>query len=190
MVTPDPAYWATPGRLCNRHLVHVRLRNQSDLATCIRIAEMVHRIDGYPKYLPTDLQQFLASPDALSAWVAEENGDVVGHVALHQRSSDAVLALAAKALRQPADRLGVVARLLVAPEVRRKGIGRVLLATAAEEALRRGLWPILDVVTEHREAIRLYEKEGWIRAGQVTAKFGDGIELEEIVFLGPVPDAS
>jgi GNAT superfamily N-acetyltransferase len=175
----------TPDRLCNRVFVPVRIRTQIDLPSCVRIAEQVHRLDGYPKYLPTDLEQFLASPDALSAWVVEERGEVVGHVALHRRSSDAVLALASEVLHQPTHRLGVVARLLVAPAARRRGIGRLLLETAAGESQRRGLWPILDVVTEHLDAIRLYEQVGWIRAGQVTARFGDGNDLEEIVFLGP-----
>jgi len=176
--------------VCNRILMPVRVRADSDLSSCVRIAEEVHRLDGYPVYLPTDLRQFLASPDALSAWVAEEHGDILGHVALHQRSSDSVLALASEALHHPADQFGVIARLLVAPEARRKGIGRLLLDTAAVDSLRRGLWPILDVVTQHRGAIMLYEQAGWVRAGQVTTKFGDGNESEEVVFLGPRPTTS
>ena len=101
--------------LCNRNLMPVRVRADSDLSSCVRIAEEVHRLDGYPVYLPTDLRQFLASSDALSAWVAEEHGDILGHVALHQRSSDSVLALASETLHHPADQFGVIARLLVAP---------------------------------------------------------------------------
>ena len=40
----------------------VHVRTDSDLSSCVRIAEEVHRLDGYPVYLPTDLRQFLASP--------------------------------------------------------------------------------------------------------------------------------
>ena len=173
--------------LCHRILMPVRLRADSDLSSCVRIAEEVHRLDGYPVYRPADLRQFLASSDALAAWVAEEHGDIVGHVALHQRSSASVLALASGAVHHPADRFGVIARLLVAPAARRMGIGRLLLETATVDSLRRGLWPILDVVTQHRGAIMLYEQAGWVRAGQVTTKFGDGKEMEEFVFLGPRP---
>jgi GNAT superfamily N-acetyltransferase len=108
-------------------------------------------------------------------------------MALHQRSSDAVLTLASDTLNHPADGFGFVARLLVAPEARRKGIGRLLLQTATAESVRLGLWPILDVVTVHRAAIKLYEQVGWTRAGQVTARFSDGHELEEVVLIGPSP---
>jgi GNAT superfamily N-acetyltransferase len=177
-----------PDCLCNRISVDVRIRTESDLAGCVRIAEQVRLLDGYPRYLPTDLGRFIASPEAFAAWVAEEQSGIVGHVALHRSTSDAVLALAGETLNQPRDRLGVIARLLVAPEARRRGVGRLLLETATQECLRRGLWPILDVVTQHSEAIMLYEQAGWIRAGQVAATFSDGNELEEIVFLGPRPD--
>jgi GNAT superfamily N-acetyltransferase len=170
--------------------VPVRLRVDSDLAACVRIAEQVHCRDGYPVYLPDSLRQFLASPDALAAWVAEEDGEIVGHVALHERSSEAVLALAGETLNLAPDGLAVIARLLVAPEERGRGIGRLLLDTAAGEAQRRGLWPILDVVTTHTDAVRLYEKAGWRRAGHVTVTFGNGNELEEIVFLGPDPTSN
>ena len=164
----------------------VRIRTNSDLAKCVVIAEQVHLLDGYPVYLPTSLHRFIASHDALGAWVAEEDGEVIGHVALHQRSSDVVLALAAETLNQPSGRLGVIARLLVAPEARRKGVGRLLLETATGDCLRCGLYPILDVVTEHVEAIRLYEHEGWICVGQVTTKLRSGHEIEELVFRGPI----
>ena len=136
----------------------VRIRTESDLSNCVAVAERVHLLDGYPVYLPGSLRQFIVSTDALEAWVAEEDGEILGHVALHQRSSNAVVALAAEMLNQPPDRLGVIARLLVAPNARRKGIGRFLLETATRECLRRDLCPILDVVTEHVDAIKLYER--------------------------------
>jgi hypothetical protein len=58
----------------------------------------------------------------------------------------------------------------------------MLLDTATQAALARGLHPILDVVTQHIAAISLYEHSGWTRLGQVTAKFSEGHELDEIVF--------
>jgi GNAT superfamily N-acetyltransferase len=100
----------------------------------------VHELDGYPAYLPGDLRRFVASSSALSAWVAEEGGVILGHVAMHSRSSVAALTLACETLGEPIERLGVVARLLVAPTARRRGIGRMLLDAArhaASESVKR-----------------------------------------------------
>jgi len=169
----------------DRFPVPVRKRTETDIELCVRLARVVHKLDGYPQFLPEDLHRFLNSPYALAAWVAEIQGEIVGHVALHTRSSSAVLQMAAEALKLAPDRLGVVARLLVAPEHRRKGIGRSLLEVASQDAHARGLWPVLDVVTHHQPAIALYDKCGWVRAGQVTSHYGDDITLDELVYLGP-----
>ncbi len=151
------------------------------------IASLVHDLDGYPPYLPTDLRGFLAWPDAYGAWVVETAGEIVGHVALHRGSSSpAVRALAGRAPSPPVDRLGVVARLFVDPSARRAGVGERLLETASREAVARGLWPVLDVATQLRGAIRLYERCGWSRAGEVTVDLRRGFTLDEFVYLGPL----
>jgi GNAT superfamily N-acetyltransferase len=180
-----PAKRVTCPLACNCCPVHVRVRVEADLDGCIRLAQRVHEADGYPVYFPDGLRPFMASPDAIASWVVEEQGEIVGHIALHRRSTDPVMAMATNALGQPCERIGVVARLLVDPELRREGLGRLLLHTAAQDAFARNLWPILDVVTKHTAAIGLYEGCGWIRAGQVTTKFGNGLEFEEVVFLAP-----
>jgi ribosomal protein S18 acetylase RimI-like enzyme len=92
---------------------------------------------------------------------------------------------AGEALGLSVDRLAVVARLLVDPTCRRHGVGRALLETAAGEAMARGLRPVLDVAVDFGAAIRLYETNGWTRAGQVTYRFSDGAPLDEFVYLGP-----
>jgi GNAT superfamily N-acetyltransferase len=149
------------------------------------MATIIHDLDGYPSRHPIDFREFLVSADAFAAWVAERDGQIVGHVALHRHSKPEVLAMASKALIRPVDRLGVVARLLVSPDVRREKIGRTLLDAASSEATSRGLWPILDVVTTFEAALKLYESCGWVRAGQVTFRFHDGGSVEEFVYLGP-----
>ena len=163
----------------------MRARADTDLLACERLAEVVHANDGYPVYLPGDLRSFLAAPQARAAWVAVHGEEVVGHVALHTGSSRAVIDLAVEATGLPAARLGVVARLLVSPRVRRAGIGRSLLDVAAGHAARLGLQPVLDVVDRHEAAIRLYENSGWTCAGRVTVTFGRGLPIDELVFLGP-----
>jgi GNAT superfamily N-acetyltransferase len=168
-------------------LVEVRTRTDADLDGCIRLAEIVHVNDGYPVYLPGDLRSFLVRPAAIASWVADREGDIVGHVALHSSSSDGVIALAVEKTGVAPSQLGVVARLLVAPGVRRLGVGRSLLYAAAGHAARMGLWPILDVVTHHEGAIRLYDTCGWVRVGMVTSTFGEGLSVDEFVYLGPRP---
>ena len=163
----------------------VRPRTDDDLDACVRMATIIQDLDGYPTRRPLDLRGFLASPDALGAWVAEREGQVVGHVALHRHSTPEVLAMASQALSRPVDQLGVVARLLVSPYARREKIGRTLLNAAASEASRRGRWPILDVVTTFEAAVNLYESCRWARVGQVTFRFHDGGSVDEFVYLGP-----
>lgn len=124
-------------------------------------------------------------PNALAVWVAERDGEIIGHVALLARSSRAVLTLASEVLKQPPDRFGLVARLLVSPGARREGVGRSLLNTAAGNAAGRGLWPILGVATHFHAAINLYEKCGWVRVGEVTVRFSEGEALDEFVYVGP-----
>jgi len=168
----------------------VRPRTDLDLDACVRMATIVRDLDGYPTRRPLDLREFLVSRDALGAWVAERDGQVVGHVALHRHSTPEVLAMASQALSRPVERLGVVARLLVSPDARRAMIGRTLLNEAASDATSRGLWPILDVVTTFEAAVNLYESCGWVRAGRVTFRFDDGGSVEEFVYLGPQRSSS
>lgn len=164
-----------------------RARTDADLDACEQVAQAVHVLDGYPLYL-RDMRSFLVSTDALYAWVIEEGDQILGHVALHRRSFDAVMATAGAALVLPPERLGVVARLFVAPERRGKGLGRALLATASGAARAQGLWPILDVATRYQRAIGLYESCGWTCAGPVVFRWPDGRELDELVYVAPADD--
>jgi GNAT superfamily N-acetyltransferase len=182
-----PASFTGAVELCDRFSMPVRKRTDADLDACVQLARLVHESDGYPMYLPDDLRTFITAPDALCALVAEEDGEVVGHVALNPRSSPAVMEMATGALGLPADRLAVVARLLVSPRHRRRGLGRSLLEAAAQQARGRGLWPILDAVTLHQAAICLYDRCGWIRAGTVSVRWGEHPQVEELVYLGPRP---
>ncbi len=166
----------------------IRLRLAADHPGLEALARRVHQLDRYPVYLPDgDVLAFVVSDRALGAWVALLDGQVVGHVALHARSSPGVVALAASELQIPAPRCGVVARLLVAPEQRGTGLGHRLLDHATEQCRQRGLTPILDVVEGNQAAIALYERVGWRRLGMVSFTLPDGSELREHVYAAPDP---
>jgi GNAT superfamily N-acetyltransferase len=115
----------------------------------------------------------------------DDEGGIVGHVALHRTSSAPVMALAEAATGRPAAELAVVARLLVAPAARRRGIGRALLGTAAAGAVDGGRVPMLDVVPQFTSAVALYEACGWRRVGRVVVALPDGTSLDELVYVLP-----
>ena len=165
----------------------VRPRVEADIDECVRVAAAVQENDGYPGRRPPDLRAFVHSSDALSAWVAEYDGSIAGHVAVHRESLRVVMERAAAVLNRDAAGLAVIARLIVAPAVRRLGIGRALLYAGAEAARRGGRHPILDVATHYEAAIALYRSCGWHAAGEVTMVFRDGTDLQSYVYVAPYP---
>jgi GNAT superfamily N-acetyltransferase len=167
--------------------VLIRPRRDGDLPACCDLVREVHATDRYPRYLPADTGSFLALPDRYGCWVAEADGDVLGHVALVAPGLSAATEVATGALGRPTDQLAVVARLLVSPRARGRGAGRMLLAAATAEADRRGLWPVLDVDKDLGGAIALYQSQGWTRAGEATLNWSGGRTLTEHVYLGPQP---
>src|SRR5262249_6101134 len=133
-----------------------------------------------------DYAGFLVRSDAPAAWVAELDAEVVGHVALHTHAAPDVMRLVTARLGIPAEHVGVVARLVVSPRARRRGVARALLDVAVAETRPRGLEPVLDVVVEHGAAIALYEQTGWERLGEAALRLPDGRVLTEIVYRRPL----
>lgn len=169
----------------------VRERELRDLDALAAIAAEVQVNDGYPGKRPQDLRAFLVADDALGAWVAELNGQVVGHVALHATSLPVVVDRARTALGAPSDDdLAVVARLIVDPRKRRMGGGRALLDHAAGAAWRRQRHPILDVVTRYEAANALYTAAGWTNVGEVEMRFADGTVLQSYVYVAPTTETA
>lgn len=169
----------------------IRARDAEDEVELEVLARAVHQLDGYPVYMPDDnFLAFVISDLALDGWVAVVDGRVVGHVALHGGSSPGVVALAASELGVQPTSCGVVARLLVAPGLRRTGLGRRLLDHAMDQCRQRQLSPILDVVVGTDAAIALYERAGWTRLGTVSFDLPDGSELREYVYAAPRPSAN
>ena len=60
-----------------------------------------------------------------------------------------------------------VAKVLVHRDARRRGVGRLLMTALEDAARRRGrTLLILDTITDS-DAVRLYERMGWTRAGEI-----------------------
>ncbi|MCP5028808.1 MAG: GNAT family N-acetyltransferase [Actinomycetia bacterium] len=166
--------------------MHIRPREKDDFGPLETIARAVHKSDGYPLYMPDDdFRGLLDSADAIAAWVAVTDDNLIGQVSLHSRSSPEVNAFIVDQLGLAEDRLGVVARLIVDPSRRRAGVARALLETAEQAAIDRGLTPILDVVDQFTPAIALYERQGWKRRGTVSIDLPDATTINEHIYTAP-----
>jgi len=166
--------------------VSLRERTGTDLDACARLVAAVHRLDGYPPYLPdNDFVRLLTEPTPIVAFVATVDDNVIGHVALHPYTGARTEALACERLGVEPARLGVVARLFSSVDRRRAGVGRLLLGAAMVAAQSRGLVPVLDVWVELRPAVALYESTGWKRLGTVSVALPTGPHDVD-VFVGPV----
>jgi GNAT superfamily N-acetyltransferase len=160
--------------------VLVRDRTQADLAACLDIARTVQARDNYPPRGAVDDDWFIAPPEQLAAWVAEEGSSIAGHVALHSAPNYVSTRLASSHLACGQDELGVVARLFVDPANRGSGIGEALLARATAAAVDRSLYPMLDVATHLSNAVALYESAGWERIGEVVLDAWDEETMEPL----------
>ena len=165
--------------------VTVRERTDGDLDAVVRLAKAVHASDGYPGVTPSDWSAFLVSHDALGAWVAELDGRIVGHAALHRTSMPVVMELASERLGVGGDQLGAVARLFVDPALRRAGAGRMLLERTVAACWQLGRHPILDVVARFEPAVALYASSGWANAGEVELVFPNDESVRSFVFIAP-----
>ena len=166
----------------------VRGRVDGDISAVTDLVHQVRATDGYPPYLPPDVAQFVAPSYEVGSWVAVgDDEDVLGHIALHDASVDPVLATASAATGLKAQKLAVVARLLVATAARRRGIAARLLSTATEAAHHRGQRPVLDVWDRLGGAIAFYESMGWVCADQLTFNFPNAEPVLTLVYIGPAP---
>lgn len=131
----------------------IRSRQDSDLDACVTALAQVHAHSGYPHHWPDDPAHWLTPDGLTAAWVAETEGRVVGHAALCGRE---------------------VSRLYVTPAARGGGLGGLLLRAVEDEAVARGLRPVLEVKATDTAAVALYERRGWIRRGTERQEWGAG----------------
>ena len=159
----------------------VRRRTDVDLDALAQVVARVRAADDYPTYLPgDDYHRFLTRPEPLEAWVFEWDARICGHVALNaQPSPGAMQVLHDGGIVGP---LGAIARLLVDPDARGRGIARALLQTAASAAVTQHRVPVLEVVESSHAAIALYRRSGWVELGRASLALPDGRELRELVF--------
>lgn len=157
----EPPTARAPGAL-PRGVGELRRRRPGDIGPCVRLLNVVHLEDGYPVRWPESPRGWLDGPDVLDAFVVDRLREIVGHVATVRVGGDAHSALRWRELTGlRSDEVGAVSRLYVRRRARGHGIGGALLDTAAAEVRRRGLTPVLDVVTAGTGSLALLERHGW-----------------------------
>jgi GNAT superfamily N-acetyltransferase len=168
----------------------IRVRRKDEMDACVRILADVHAADGYPLLWPEDPAEWLSPDTLLTAWVAEKEGILVGHVALCSAVGDSSAPLWSTASGLPPDRIAVIAKLFVSPRARGRGLGAALLGEACMEARRRGLLPALEVLDHDRSAIALYERTGWRRVASAPAPWAQTADGQASLFYYFAPDSA
>jgi ribosomal-protein-alanine N-acetyltransferase len=125
-----------------------------DISALNKLEQLCFGRDAWP-FL--DLVAVLTFPDVVRLKVVDENGKMIGFVAGDPR---------------PSEGFSWIATIGVAPEFRRRGIGRDLLR-ACEGQLKTPRVR-LSVRASNEGAIKLYEQEGYHRVDVWQSYYNDG----------------
>ena len=167
--------------------VRIRRRRPHDLAACRRLLGLVAMEGDYPLPKPASLRDWVSDREIMDAWIAEREGEVLGHLALIQVGSDAVSAMRWREVTgRPVTELVGISRFFVRSSARGHGIGSSLLQSAVTEARDRGLLPVAEMMSPSREGVRLYEKQGW-RLAEMYPTGPRTAPLEAYMYVLPAP---
>ncbi|GGF98936.1 hypothetical protein GCM10007304_11080 [Rhodococcoides trifolii] len=168
--------------------IHVRPRLDGDMPALLRILQRSHELFGYPVRATVVRADWLAVSDELGAWVAEHDGAVVGHIALHPTATpghdageDEASAQWQRATGVTADRLAVVSRFVTDGSVR--GSGTLLLDQAVKAAGEAGRVPVL-LVEPNGDALGFYRRRGWREIGTAVQQWGEH-RVEAVLMVAP-----
>lgn len=145
----------------------MRERADADIPQLVQVLAGQQPFSRYPFRwpLPFPAEQFIRRDGELAAWVAELDGDVVGHVSITQVTAGEMADSWSAAAGVPRDSLGCVSALFVAHDRQGHGIGGRLLDVAEEHVRAADLVPVLDVVQAHGTAKAVYLHRGWVEVG-------------------------
>lgn len=146
----------------------VRARTAADLEPLAAILAAQQPVSGYPQRwpLPFPVERFLARAGELGAWVAELDGALVGHVSVTTTDAGVETDGWVSGTGRAADQLAAVSVLFVDHTVAGRGVGTALLDRAVAFIRASGRQPVLDVVQETDNAVRLYQRHGWKVVGE------------------------
>ncbi|MFK0171138.1 GNAT family N-acetyltransferase [Streptomyces sp. NPDC090306] len=163
----------------------VRPFEDDDLAGAAEALTAVHASDGYPVEGIDDPKAWIRSADVLAAWVAEADGQIVGHVSVMRAYGEDAVAFWTEQSGEPATHVAVLARLFVVREARKQALGERLVQAAVSHARAHGLRLVLDVMTKDRSAMRLYERLGWREIGRASHRYGADQSIDAVCYVSP-----
>lgn len=163
----------------------VRPITDADVPAAAAALVEVHATDGYPVEGVEQPEAWIRRPGVLSAWVAEDEGKIVGHVAVMRPEGEGAVSLWRNKSGEDEERIGVLARLFVVREARKHSAGERLMRAAMDYAELNSLRLVLDVMTKDTSAIRLYERLGWRHIGEVAHHFGAGQQIPAACYVWP-----
>ena len=147
----------------------IRPRTAADIEACVGTLRLVHLESGYPLNWPERPNHWLHPAGLLEAWVAADESDVLGHIALTAGSSYPELLAAADC---SADGFASISQLFVRPSARGRRLGERLIAVATEFAGSHEWQVGLEVVDQPgSSAVALYERLGWRLIGACAAEW-------------------
>lgn len=168
----------------------IRPRRDEDLPALARILVEVHALDGYPVEGVADPESWLHLTNPIGAWVAELDGQPVGHAACTEPGpGDDAARMLHEQQGTPVDQIAVLGRLFIAPTARGRHLGTQLVHTAAKAASETGRRAVFDVMTKDKAAIAMYEKLGCVSLGEFLHRHPDG-EEPAIAFALPATGPS
>src|SRR4051812_165443 len=140
--------------------VGIRLRRSRDIGTCARLLRRAYFEGRFPGHSDDDPRTFLDNEAVVAGWVAESQGDIVGHVALQGIEPSARFRWREITGRSPDDLL-VVFGLFVRPRSRGEGVGATLLDVAVAAARDRHRVPVIEVFTTTPTPPEFLHSHGW-----------------------------
>ncbi|KAK5137528.1 hypothetical protein LTR08_008508 [Meristemomyces frigidus] len=165
-------------------MVAIRPRTLADLDGCVEALRHVHAHSGYPVQGMDNAKAFLTEGRVEQAWIAEDSGHIVGHIAVSTATEDDV-SVALWQKQYPDVPIAILERLFVHPEKDGGGIATQLIRTAMAWSLQVGRRLVLFALVKDQAAMKLYARLGWEPFGNTNYHWGNEEHMEAVCFVSP-----
>jgi GNAT superfamily N-acetyltransferase len=150
--------------------VIVRPRETADLPVLADLLGEQQPTSRYPYRWPLPMPpiDFIARPTDAASWVAEQDGQLLGHVAVGTLPPEETEVFAAELGDR---RFLAITALFTGLAARGRGAGAALHDRAVAHLREQGVVPVLDVLPTHAAALAMYERRGWRTIGTMRFPF-------------------